>query len=329
VRGANASLKPESDDLPTLDIVIVNWNSGPQLANCLDSIAGAAHSGFHLTRVALVDNDSSDGSADRLPQALLPLTVLRNERNYGFAAASNQGATGSAAKYLLFLNPDTRLKHDSLSKPIAFLEQRENSHVGIVGVQLLDLSGRISATCARFLTPGMIARKMLGLEELRIWSPHFMTDWNHQTSATVDHVMGAFFLVRRSLFVSLKGFDERFFVYLEDLDFSLRAKQAGFDSVYLANTQIYHRGGGSSHQIRSRTLYYSLMSRILYGFKHFDVWTAVGLTIGTLLVEPVARIVQAIAHGSPGRILNTVRAYGLLWRGTLTLLRQGRLKPAA
>ena len=94
---------------------------------------------------------------------------------------------------------------------------------------------------------------MLGLSRL---SPHFpglfMRDWAHGDSRPVDHVMGAFTLMRRSLFDSLLGFDERFFMYLEDLDFSLRAGRAGWRSFYLAEARVYHKSGGTSEQIKGR-----------------------------------------------------------------------------
>src|SRR5438094_1323064 len=93
----------------TLDIIIVNWNAGKPFRDCLLSIKNAKKSGFNLTRVVVVDNGSTDGSLDAIHTAGLPLTVIRNPENRGFAAACNQGAKESKADYLLFLNPDTRL----------------------------------------------------------------------------------------------------------------------------------------------------------------------------------------------------------------------------
>src|SRR5271156_1399355 len=101
--------------LPSLDIIIVNWNAGSQLQQCLDSIRTANFDGFELLRVVVVDNASSDGSADHLPPGNVPLSVIRNTTNRGFAAACNQGAMDSSASYLLFLNPDIVLASDSLS----------------------------------------------------------------------------------------------------------------------------------------------------------------------------------------------------------------------
>src|SRR5437660_966325 len=285
---------------PRLDIIIVNWNTGPLLRACLQSIRTADQAGFQLREIVVVDNASADDSARALEAPGLPVRLLRNPVNRGFAAACNQAALQSSADYLLFLNPDARLTRDSLSVPLAFLEQGANQGVGIVGIKLLDDSGRVARSCARFLTPGMILRKMFGLE--RLFGPtlpsHFMTEWDHNDSREVDHVTGAFFLVRRVLFERLGGFDERFFVYLEDLDFSLRAKQAHWASVYVADATAYHVGGASSAPIRARRLYYALHSRILYVYKHFGWWIGTGLTLATLLVEMFTRLGSALARVS-------------------------------
>lgn len=132
-------------------------------------------------------------------------------------------------------------------------------------------------------------------------------------SREVDHVMGAFFLVRRSLYEALEGFDDRFFVYFEDLDFSRRAEKAGWRSYYLAAAQVYHRGGGTSEQIKSARLFYTLRSRILYGYKHFNWWAATASMLGTLFLEPFIRIGFAIVKGSKVRLQETFGAYAMLW----------------
>jgi hypothetical protein len=151
-----------------------------------------------------------------------------------------------------------------------------------------------------------------------------MTTWDHRESRAVDHVMGAFYLIRRRLFESLKGFDERFFVYLEDLDLSYRAYQAGWHSFYLAEIKAYHKGGGTSEQIKSVRLFYSLRSRILYGFKHFRRWTASGLMLGTLFLEPLIRSSWSLARFTLRELSETMQAYWMLWRGIPGVMRMLR-----
>jgi GT2 family glycosyltransferase len=138
---------------PSLDVVIVNWNTGPLLQACLGSIAAARRSTFSVGRVAVVDNASVDGSCDRLDAFDLPVVLTRNPENRGFAAACNQAAAGAVSDYLLFLNPDTALFPDSLSRPIAFMEEPAKADAGR-GVRLAWEQRATAVSCARFPTVG-------------------------------------------------------------------------------------------------------------------------------------------------------------------------------
>lgn len=299
----------------SVDIIIVNWNAGPLLRECLKSIADASQPDL-VPRTVVVDNASTDKSLQSLDDVQLPHTIVRNERNRGFAAACNQGAKDSTANYLLFLNPDTRLSTGALAGPVAFMDRSEHGHIGILGIQLVDGNGRVLPTCARFPTPTRFFYAMLGLDRFlpRVFPPHFMVEWDHRDSREVDQVMGAFFLVRRSLFEALGGFDERFFVYFEEVDLSVRARAVGWRTFYLSDFQAYHRGGGATERIRPMRLFYLLRSRILYGYKHFNRWTATLLTLSTLFLEPVSRLLQAVVRRSPTLFWDTVKGYALLWR---------------
>jgi len=311
----------------SIDIVIVNWNAGPQLAHCLESIAAAARNGIRIRRIVVVDNGSFDGSLPTGEIAGLAPTIIRNQRNRGFARACNQGAESSTADYLLFLNPDTRLLTNSLAEPVSFMERPENRRIGILGIQLLDSDGRIATTCARFPTPVRFFATMLGLDRVlpHVFPPHFMVEWDHKQSREVDQVMGAFFLVRRSVFECLGGFDERFFVYFEEVDLALRARTLGWSTFYLSTVQAYHHGSGRvKKRMQATRLFYSLRSRILYAHKHFNTWSATLVTLGTLLLEPVSRFLVAIARRSPSQLADTLKAYALLWRAVPGRLRLAR-----
>ncbi len=147
-----------------------------------------------------------------------------------------------------------------------------------------------------------------------------MTEWDHSTSRDVDQVIGAFFVVRRALFEELHGFDERFFVYFEEVDFSLRAGARGFRSHFLATASAFHAGGGCSNQVKARRLTYNLRSRIEYALKHFPGGSAVALVLGTLLVEPLTRMVTALLRRSPDDFRETLQAYRELWRQAPSLV---------
>lgn len=300
----------------SVGIAIVNWNAGAQLSDCLRSIAATAWDTLTLSAVVIVDNASADGSLDNLPApAELPLRIIRNASNRGFAAACNQAAATIEADYLLFLNPDTLVEPGSIPAAIAWLDHPAHVSYGIAGIQLLDEQGHISRSCARFPTVGSPVAKTLGLDRLlpSVFTGYVMAEWDHAQSRDVDHVIGAFYLVRHELFRALRGFDEAFFVYFEDLDFSRRAASAGWRSRYLTDARAFHKGGGTSDQIKSRRLFYSLQSRLIYARKHFTPLAAALVALSTLVVEPCIRVAACAIGGSPTGLRETLGAYRLLW----------------
>jgi N-acetylglucosaminyl-diphospho-decaprenol L-rhamnosyltransferase len=185
----------------------------------------------------------------------------------------------------------------------------------VCSIQLVGDDGVVSRTCTRRPTPAHFVTKMLGLDALAParFPSHFMQEWDHAENRDVDHVIGAFYLIRRELFERLGGFDERYFVYLEDLDLSVRVHEAGYRIHYLADARAYHRGGGASDQVKAKRLSYALRSRNLYGFKHFGRATASLLMLGTLILEPFARVAMAIAKRSPAAVKETLGGYASLW----------------
>jgi N-acetylglucosaminyl-diphospho-decaprenol L-rhamnosyltransferase len=321
--------------LASLDIVIVNWNSGSQLRACLNSIRASARDGFTLSRVVIVDNASADDSANELLYPELPLRVIYSSINLGFAAACNRGAHGTCAEYLLFLNPDTILESQSLRAAISFMETPNNSRIGVCGIQLLDERGQVVRSCSRFPEPGHFYAHVFGLNRLfpSRFRNNFMNDWDHGATTRVDVVTGAFLLVRRSIFQSVGGFDERFFVYLEDVDFLQAAHRAGWECHYLVDAHAYHKGGGCSENAKAERIFYSLRSRILYSYKHFSRAAATGILASTLIIEPFTRLAFAAMQASASATRETLEAYRMLWRGLPALRRaevtNSQQKPAA
>ena len=309
----------------TLAIVIVNWNSGVQLRDCLASVNVSAPrlpAACALQDTVVVDNGSCDGSCDGLAVQHGRLKVIRNDDNRGFAAACNQGAAGLKSDLILFLNPDTRLFDNSLAVPLAHLAEPIHDRTGIVGIQIVDETNLVERTCARFPTARHFAFQALAID--RVWPAvgHTMREWDHRDSRPVDQVIGAYFLIRRTLFEQLGGFDERFFVYFEEVDLALRAKQAGWRSMYVADAQVFHKGGGTSDQIRARRLFYSLRSRLLYGRKHFSLPQRIALVLVTALLEPLSRALHLCAGRRWREIGHVAHAYMLLAVDRLGMLRQ-------
>jgi N-acetylglucosaminyl-diphospho-decaprenol L-rhamnosyltransferase len=318
--------------VPTIHVVIVNWNAGLQLAECLRSFAAVSQDAVALSRITVVDNGSSDDSLSALDglHRKLPLEIIRNSGNRGFAAACNQGARGSESDFLLFLNPDTLLYSGSLETPARFLADAGNARVGIAGVQLVDGHGNVARSCARRPTVWSMIGQSVGLDRLgsSIWPRHFLSEWDHGDTRAVDQVMGAFFFLRRSMFEKIGGFDERFFVYFEDLDLAVRAREQGWMSIYIATARVFHRGQGTTEQVKDVRLFYSWRSRILYAFKHFNVAAAAAIALMTLLVEPLIRALALLANNRAKEIGKVLRANYLLWCNLVKIMRGDFRSPA-
>ena len=310
----------------SVDVVVVNWNSGAQLRACVESVL--AFGDRLVGKIIVVDNGSTDDSLNFLNslnflQSGGGITLIRAGENLGFARACNRGAAKAESEYLLFLNPDARVMPGTLGTVCDYMNSEAAKTVGICGVKLIGENGSAQRHCVRFPGWRTYMSSVLGLSAVfpRYFPSHFMREFDHQDSRRVDHVMGAFFFVRRKLFEYLCGFDEQFFVYLEDLDFSLRARNAGWSTYYLAEATVFHKGGGTSEQVKAQRLFYSIRSRILYSYKHFSRPAAFFLLITTLFVEPVSRLVLALSRRSGDMALETLQGFALLWRDLPNILR--------
>jgi GT2 family glycosyltransferase len=315
---------PESEASRPIDIVVVNWNAGHQLRQCIDSVR--EHGRDQVHSVIVVDNGSTDGS-DRLVEQMPGVILVRAGRNLGFAAACNVGADRATAPFILLLNPDTRLFPDSLDVPLAFMRRPESARVGIVGVRNVGEGGQVQRTSARIPKPRSFIVHSFGLNAFfpGRFPDHMMREWAHDEDREVDHVIGSFFLVRRELWNQLGGMDERFFVYLEDLDFSVRAHQRGWSSWFLASASIYHKGGGTSEQIKATRLFYSLRSRLQYANKHFTRLGFGTVALATLVVEPLTRIAGALIRREWSAVHETLLGYGALYRSLPGIFRRVRV----
>lgn len=296
--------------MPRLDVVIVNWNTRRYLESCLRALRTSRSDGFTLGSICVVDNASSDDSREFITRQQ-DCTALCNESNRGFAAACNQGAGQVRGDLILFLNPDVQVGRDSVPEAVRYLCSAGHENVGIIGVQLRDENGCVHRSCARFPTASGLLGLTLHLDRVvaGVVQPHFMVEWDHGSTREVDQVMGAFFMVRRVVFEQLNGFDERFFVYYEDLDFALRARQRGWKSVFLAGYAAVHAGAGASRQALAQRMYYGLCSRTAYARKHFGTGVAVMVTAAALTVELLLRLGREAVRNKGREIGHILSAY--------------------
>jgi len=298
----------------SLGIIIVNFNSGKLLKNCIDSIFNSDISKISL-RVVIVDNNSKDDSLDIARKQDGQLKIIKNKQNKGFGKACNQGSELLFDKdFLLILNPDTIIEKQSLVQSLKFLIKNKN--VSILGACHLNEFNNISPSCSRTPTVTTIIWDILGLSKLFPWlfkPATVMTDFDHKSSCYVNQVMGAYMMMQRKIFEDLKGFDTRFFVYYEDADFAYRAKKIGYNTYYNSDIRITHIGRGTTAKISDKSLFYNLRSRIQFVNKHYGAFKGNIILFMTLTIEPITRILYNLIK-NPEENKNTIKAIRSIYR---------------
>ncbi len=297
-----------------VDIIIVNWNSGHYLSKCINTIFTKINEEVVGT-VFIIDNNSSDESLKKI-NGHEKIIIIENKQNNGFSKACNQGFKLCTSPYILLLNPDTQLFETTLLQCISFMKNHPN--VDILGCQLLNDNGYISNSCARFPTPLRYFFDLTGLSKItpKIFTPAIlMTDWDHKDSRYVDQVMGAFMFMRPSIFEKHGYFDERFFVYYEELDFSKRVFDSGGITYFNSAIKALHSGGGTTNNVKSFRLFLNIRSRLQYAKKHFSFFGYVFVLICTYAIEPFTRSTLLLLRGRFKEIGETLKAYKLLLTG--------------
>jgi N-acetylglucosaminyl-diphospho-decaprenol L-rhamnosyltransferase len=280
-----------------LSVVIVSYNVKFFLEQCLSSLKKAVD-GISLpgggAEVFIVDNASTDGTADFLVSLYPDFHFIRNKENSGFAKANNQALSQCAGQYVLFLNPDTIIAEDCLNICLSFF--LNNTDAGALGVRLIDGAGRYLKESKRgFPDPSASFFKLSGLARLfprsKIFSAYYLGHLGEESTNAVDILSGAFMMVKKTVLDQIGGFDERFFMYAEDIDLSYRICKAGFRNYYLPETTIIHfKGESTLRDFRYVKMFYSAMQ--LFIKKHFKNW---GSSILIITLGIGMRFRQALA----------------------------------
>jgi GT2 family glycosyltransferase len=195
-----------------LSIVIVNWNGGSDILQCLDSlrVCGLLDHG----EVLVVDNASEDSSPGLVQHAFPQVMLLKSNTNLGFARAANLGWKQARGEYVLFLNPDTRVPVEALEQMLTYLRSRPA--VGITGLKLLNHDGSLQVSCWNFLSlPILFFDNLFRLPFIpRSFAGRFIYRlWDHKETKEVDWVCGACMLMRRSLLEEVGGFSDDYYMY--------------------------------------------------------------------------------------------------------------------
>ncbi len=257
-----------------LSIIVVNYNGEGYIQQCTDSIKRL---GWGLSWEAIiVDNGSTDGSLEHIRAfegSRGSFKVIENEKNMGFAYAANMGADRARGRFLLFLNPDTRIVDTNIFKLMDFYYQKaRNMKVGAIGVKLtypdgsLQHNARSFPTLARQFYESYFLYRVKGIHFL---SSYFLSWWDHGSIRRVDWLSGAFLFMHRDAFFDAGGFDQRYFMYSEDADLCLTLSGMGYHNFYFPFFTARHADGAIASRDMGTRLSQVWASRTAYFNKHF------------------------------------------------------------
>jgi GT2 family glycosyltransferase len=276
-------MSPNTARSPRFSFVIVSYQSQDTIADCLKSIVRFTAAPCEIIVVDNSPNDATSVAVKRFRKRFttVDVSVLKPGKNIGFAAACNLGALSSRGNFIFFLNPDTELINDATSE----LESCLLTHTDaiIAGPMISGADGRVTRTCRAFPTLGRILLDATGIDK---WVGSYkMTRFSHQSPRSVDQVIGAALLIRRESFKELGGFDERFFIYFEEVDLCKRAKDRRGEVWFWPAARVRHLAGVSceADTVRARMICTLRHSRTLYFQKHFGALGQFGIRLVNFL----------------------------------------------
>lgn len=254
-----------------LSIVIVNYNVRYFLEQCLLSVQRATQQ--IEAEIFVVDNASTDGSAEMLQQKFPGVNLIANTQNVGFSKANNQAIERATGEFILLLNPDTVVAEDTFEKCIGFMQNHPQA--GGLGVRMIDGRGNFLPESKRGLpTPAVAFYKTFGLAKLfpksKIYGQYHLAYLNEHETNEVEILSGAFMMMRSRTLQKTGLLDETFFMYGEDIDLSYRIIKAGYKNYYFPDTTIIHYKGESTKKGSLNYVQVFYKAMLIFARKHFS-----------------------------------------------------------
>src|ERR671923_112826 len=224
-----------------VSVVVVSYNARDQLERCLTAVAGGA------AEVIVVDNASTDGSAELVRKRFPAVRLIELPENRGFGAGNNEGMRAASGRYFLLLNSDAWPVGDAVERLVAFAD--EHPDVAVVGPRLLNPDGSLQRSVRGFPTPWRLATEYFFLRKLaprtQAFNALYGGGFDHRSARDADWLYGACLLVRREAAGSVGLFDEDFFLFSEETDWCYRFRAAGWRVVFEPAAEFAHVGGAS------------------------------------------------------------------------------------
>jgi GT2 family glycosyltransferase len=268
-----------------LSIVIVSWNTADLLLQCLASIYEHAPQIDFETFV--VDNASTDGSGEAVRARYPQVTLIANPGNVGFSRANNQAIRASSGRYVLLLNPDTKVLPGALETLTTYMDAHPQT--GGLGARILNPDGTLQESCYPAPTLPRELWRLLHLDVLWPYGVYRMAAWDTHTPRHVEAVLGACLLVRRAAFDQVGLLDEDYFFTAEEIDLCTRLRRAGWQVEWTPDAQVIHYGGQSSRQVAEKSFLHLYAGKVLYFRKQHSAASAF-IYKGVLYIATLARL---------------------------------------
>ena len=254
-----------------LSVIILNYNVRYFLEQCVLSVQEALSN--IDGEIIVVDNNSSDASCQMMKTRFPYVKLIENKTNSGFPKGNNIGVSEAKGDYICILNPDTVVAEDTFEKILAFADKQ--SDLGIVGCKLIDGTGNFLPESKRGIpTPWVAFTKITGLYHFfpknKLFNQYYAQDLNENETGKVAILVGAFMVMKRDLYLDLKGFDENCFMYSDDIDLSYRALLQGKSNYYFHKTTVIHYKGESTVKDKMYMKRFQEAMNFFYK-KHFKV----------------------------------------------------------
>jgi GT2 family glycosyltransferase len=253
-----------------VSVIIVNWNTKELLRDCLSSVYENA--GDIDYEIIVIDNASTDGSAEMVKNDFQQVIIIENSENKGFATANNQGMAIAKGKYVLLLNSDTVVLDNAIAKTMSFAD--ENPQAAVTGCRVLNPDRTLQRTC--FMFPSVLNMLLSGtylyklLPKNMFFGREQMTWWDRNDVREVDVVTGCFMLVSREAIEQVGVMDEQFFMYGEETDWCYRFRKKGWKVMFIPAGQIIHFGGQSTAQKPVAMIVQLRLSILKFMKKHYS-----------------------------------------------------------
>ena len=283
-----------------LSVIIVSYNVKYFLEQCLNSVSKAIAP--IKAEVIVIDNNSIDESVLFLQPRFPFVRFICNKENSGFAIANNKALQLASGRFILFLNPDTIVPENCFTTCLAFLEQ--NSEAGALGIRMIDGGGVFLKESKRgFPTIWASFCKMTGLTNAfpssKLFASYYMGHLRENQNHEIDALSGAFLMAKKEVLDLVGGFDERFFMYAEDIDLSYRIKRAGFRNLYFSeNTIVHFKGESTDKDLAYIRHFYKAMIQFVQ--KHYSIPSSILLSSMLYLLIAI-KMAKQFLYGSKGK----------------------------